>query len=69
MKDLADITLKFPVLEDVMYDVLIEFLTDKKINYEIIDVENQRIEGDGEPDIYDEWVDYCLVNGIDIHDR
>ena len=60
-KDLADITIKFEDLEDVMFDVIIEFLEDQHIKYEITKVENQRIESLDEPDEYDIWHDKQMM--------
>lgn len=62
MKDLADITIRFEDLEDVMFDVLVEFLEDEHIKYEVVKVENQRIEGNGEPDMFDIWHDRVMEN-------
>jgi len=60
-KDLADITIKFEDLEDVMFDVIIEFLEDQHIKYEITKVENQRIKGLDELDEYDIWHDKQMM--------
>ena len=62
MRDLADITIKFEDLEDVMFDVLEEFLQEQHIKYQVTKVENQRIEGDGKPDPFDEWHDRMMEN-------
>lgn len=40
-RELADITIKFNELEDVVYDELIEFLEDNKIKYDVVKVENR----------------------------
>ena len=40
-RELADITIKFNELEDVVYDELIEFLDDQNIQYEVMNIENR----------------------------
>ena len=44
MKELEDITIKLYDLENVTYDVVIEFLEDNHIKHEVISIENQRTE-------------------------
>ena len=43
-RELADITIKLSDLEDVVYDEVIEYLTDQKIKYEVLNVDNRRTE-------------------------
>ena len=69
-KELADITIKFKELENVVFDEIIEFLEDQKIQYEIIDVNNRITEYiENERDYHEEYENNMLVQGIDIYDR
>lgn len=70
MRELADITIQFKELEDVVYDEIIEYLEEQHIKYEVTKVENRITEYvEEEPDYHEAYENYMLEQGVNIYDR
>lgn len=69
-RELADITIQFKELEDVVYDEIIEYLEEQHIKYEVVKVENRITEYvEEEPDYHETYENYMLEQGVNIYDR